>query len=144
METGINQSPKGFETKLPEVLANTELNIITAESNNVSPENANKDTDPLDSTLAKGVANEGASASLPTNLPPLDTSSTKIIADSKSSSPLSASDDDLLSKEWVEAAKKILKDTEGDPHKRDDAVSELRHDYKLKRYGSNESDGMDN
>lgn len=51
------------------------------------------------------------------------------------SSPLSASDDDLIEKEWVDKAKKIVSDTKDDPYKREKAVNELQRDYLKKRYG---------
>lgn len=49
--------------------------------------------------------------------------------------PLIADDDDLIEKEWVERAKKIVSDTKGDPHKRDDQATELKVNYLLKRFG---------
>lgn len=49
--------------------------------------------------------------------------------------PLIADDDDLIEKEWVERAKKIVSDTKGDPHKRDDQATELKVNYLQKRFG---------
>lgn len=49
--------------------------------------------------------------------------------------PLIANDDDLIEKEWVDKAKKIVSDTRDNPHQREKAVNELQIDYLKKRYG---------
>ena len=49
--------------------------------------------------------------------------------------PLIANDDDLIEKEWVDKAKKIIIDTQDDPHRREEAVGQLQRDYLKKRYG---------
>ena len=49
--------------------------------------------------------------------------------------PVIAKDDDLIEKEWVDRAKKIILDTRDDPYKREEAVSSLQKDYLKKRYG---------
>ena len=50
-------------------------------------------------------------------------------------SPLTANDDDLIEKEWVDKAKKIVTDTQNDPHQREKEVSRLQVDYIKKRFG---------
>jgi len=50
-------------------------------------------------------------------------------------SPLVASDDDLIEKEWVDKAKKIVKETQDNPYQRDNVVNKLKVDYLKKRYG---------
>lgn len=50
-------------------------------------------------------------------------------------SPLVANDDDLIEKEWVDKAKKIIVATRDDPHRREQEVGKLQADYLLKRYG---------
>lgn len=50
-------------------------------------------------------------------------------------SPLTAEDDDLIEKEWVDKAKKIVNDTQNNPHGREDQVGDLRVDYIKKRWG---------
>lgn len=52
-----------------------------------------------------------------------------------SSYPLIANDDDLIEKEWVDKAKKILAETKNDPYQREREVSKLQVDYIKKRYG---------
>lgn len=49
--------------------------------------------------------------------------------------PLTANDDDLIEKEWVAKAKKIVQDTKADPYKQESEVSKLQADYLKKRYG---------
>jgi len=49
--------------------------------------------------------------------------------------PLVANDDDLIEKEWVNKAKKIIEDTKDDPYRREMEVGKLQADYLRKRYG---------
>lgn len=49
--------------------------------------------------------------------------------------PTIAADDDLIEKEWVDKAKKIIADTRDDPYKREQEVNKLQADYLRKRYG---------
>jgi hypothetical protein len=49
--------------------------------------------------------------------------------------PTVASDDDLIEKEWVERAKRIITETVDDPYSRDEEVSKLQVEYIKKRYG---------
>jgi hypothetical protein len=49
--------------------------------------------------------------------------------------PITANDDDLIEKEWVDRAKKIVSETRSDPYQQEKAVSQLQIDYIKKRYG---------
>lgn len=49
--------------------------------------------------------------------------------------PLQASDEDLIEKEWVDKAKKIVESTKSDPYQQEKQVSQLQADYINKRYG---------
>ncbi len=49
--------------------------------------------------------------------------------------PATAADDDLIEKEWVDKAKKIINETADDPHRREQAISQLQREYLRKRYG---------
>jgi len=49
--------------------------------------------------------------------------------------PSVANDDDLIEKEWVDKAKKIVSSTREDPYQQEEAVSKLQIDYLKKRYG---------
>lgn len=71
---------------------------------------------------------------LPTPITPVlaeDTSQQGVVDDT----PLVANDDDLIEKEWVDKAKKIIIETRDDPHRREKEVGKLQADYLLKRYG---------
>lgn len=48
--------------------------------------------------------------------------------------PLTANDDDLIEKEWVDKAKKIIASTKDDPYLQEKEVSKLQADYLKKRY----------
>lgn len=50
-------------------------------------------------------------------------------------SPMIAADDDLIEKEWVEKAKRIITETRDNPHQREEKVNKLQIDYLVKRYG---------
>lgn len=52
-----------------------------------------------------------------------------------SSLPDVAGDDDLIEKEWVNKAKKVIAETKDDPYRREQEVSRLQADYLSKRYG---------
>lgn len=49
--------------------------------------------------------------------------------------PVAASDDDLIEKEWVDKAKKIIEETKEDPYRRELEIGKLQRDYIFKRYG---------
>lgn len=49
--------------------------------------------------------------------------------------PTTAADEDLIEKEWVEKAKKVVADTKHDPYLQGQEVSKLQADYLKKRYG---------
>lgn len=49
--------------------------------------------------------------------------------------PSVAADDDLIEKEWVDKAKKIIADTRDDPYRREREISKLQIEYIRRRYG---------
>lgn len=49
--------------------------------------------------------------------------------------PATAADEDVIEKEWVEKAKKVIAETKHDPYLQEQAVSRLQADYLQKRYG---------
>lgn len=51
------------------------------------------------------------------------------------STPVSAADNDLIEKEWVDNLKKMIVDTKGDPFARQYQFKEMQVDYLKKRYG---------
>lgn len=56
-------------------------------------------------------------------------------ANDPSTFPVAAADDDLIEREWVDKAKKIISETRDDPYGREKAVNQLQKDYLKKRYG---------
>jgi hypothetical protein len=69
-------------------------------------------------------------------LPPLPTlTPTPTAATSTDTNPSAAADDDLIEKEWVEKAKKVVSETKHDPYLQGQEVSKLQADYLKKRYG---------
>lgn len=69
--------------------------------------------------------------SAPTPVVVVDATATPVVDDL----PIVASDDDLIEKEWVDKAKKIIMQTKDDPFRREQEVSRLQADYLRKRYG---------
>ena len=51
--------------------------------------------------------------------------------------PVVAGDEDVIEKEWVDKAKKIIFETKDDPFGRSTRVNELQRDYLKKRYNKN-------
>jgi len=49
--------------------------------------------------------------------------------------PVIAADEDLIEKQWIDSAKRIIKETSDDPYKQGEAISRLQADYLQKRYG---------
>jgi len=49
--------------------------------------------------------------------------------------PSTAADDEVIEKEWVDKAKKIISQTKDDPYQQEKQVSKLQADYLKKRYG---------
>lgn len=58
---------------------------------------------------------------------------TNVVSDD--GTPAIAKDDDLIEKEWVDKAKKIIVQTKDDPFRREQEVEKLQADYLRKRYG---------
>lgn len=48
--------------------------------------------------------------------------------------PMDADDVDLIEKVWVEKAKSIVKDTQGNPHVQNEQMSKIKSSYMKKRY----------
>lgn len=66
---------------------------------------------------------------------PVDPSVSAVPLQDDSNSPISANDDDVIEKEWVDRAKQIITDTKDDPYQREEQASKLQKDYLKKRYG---------
>lgn len=85
-----------------------------------------------------GVTNNSpqtSSASVPIVLPtpqPVIQDDTQLTTNP---TPVVAADDDVIEKEWVNKAKKVIHQTKGNPYAKEQEVSKLQADYMYKRYG---------
>lgn len=77
-----------------------------------------------------------ADVSLTTMLPAPVVSATGVATNTTDGdNPVVARNDDLIEKEWVVKAKKIVAETRNDPYRQEEAVTKLQIDYIKKRYG---------
>ena len=77
-----------------------------------------------------------ADVGLTTILPTPVTKDASVVQDTTiNNTPSVAKDDDLIEKEWVDKAKKIVAETRDDPYQREEEVNKLQIDYLKKRYG---------
>ncbi len=81
---------------------------------------------------APQAAADATTLALPTIQPVQDSGSGAISA---TPTPVAAADDDVIEKEWVNKAKKVINATKGDPYAKEREVSKLQADYMQKRYG---------
>lgn len=71
-----------------------------------------------------------------TTAPPLPTVvSTGKTTEDDDDIPAVAGDEDLIEKEWVDKAKRIINSTQDDPAQREREVAKLQSEYLRKRYG---------
>jgi len=98
-----------------------------------SPEqlsNPETQTSPMQSTPQPAPASD---AQQPVVVQPTTTVSD--VTAINATAPAVAADDDLIEKEWVDQAKKIINSTKNDPYEQARLVAELMRDYVRKRYG---------
>lgn len=74
-------------------------------------------------------AQQPAAAPTPAVVPPLRPLT------ASDNNPSVAADEEVIEKEWVDKAKKIITLTKDDPYKQEKEVSKLQADYLKKRYG---------
>src|SRR5687768_9885101 len=53
----------------------------------------------------------------------------QIVGSLPNDNPINAADEDLIEKEWVDKAKRIVEETRSDPYQQEDKVSKLQADY---------------
>lgn len=108
--------------------------------------NASVETDNLPATPeqaptgAESAPNNAAAQAMPT-IPPLAAPSsggTAVQTDDSSTTKMGGSkvlqDDDLIEKEWVNKAKRIVEHTRNDPHQQSEQLTLVKADYMKKRY----------
>jgi len=89
-----------------------------------------------DNKVELGVAQaEAAQVAMPALPTPVLTSPQPAASPVADDAPIVANDDDLIEKEWVDKAKKILSETRDDPYKREQEISKLQIEYIRRRYG---------
>jgi len=96
--------------------------------------NAQQQPDPI---LPKLEEDGQVSNSSTTNsaVSPLSSHHSQSVQDpQKADSGLSAEDVDLIEKEWVEKAKRIVNNTQGDPYTQNEELSKMKSEYLKKRY----------
>jgi hypothetical protein len=79
---------------------------------------------------ASAAAADAVYQGIPVAPPPIAPVATQPTDDS----PAVAGDEDVIEKEWVDKAKKIIAETKDDPFGRSARVNELQKDYLRKRY----------
>ena len=84
---------------------------------------------------AANTANAAQAATAVVPAIPLPTPVQDDAATTDSGTPLVAADEDLIEKEWVDKAKKIILETKDDPYRREQEVKKIQIDYVRKRYG---------
>lgn len=104
----------------------------------------------ISSKTNQDIGNDEAMGTLPSQPPPIKSSAitakstddeqhlagdqvAKAI-DESSTFPQIADDNDLIEKEWVQSAKKIVARTSNDPHLQNQVISRFKADYLKKRF----------
>lgn len=107
---------------------------------------SNREVSPVPPEVAPATPEQsmGTTAPVPVAQPlprvkqqPITNPSNGAISDDSQSSagPAIADDVDVIEKEWVDKAKKIVSVTKDDPYEQEKEVSKLQADYLMKRYG---------
>lgn len=132
-----------MEPKMPEHGANhlpTPIEYTPSLPNPEQPSNETLENSPSTSQERVGEIAGGvvSTAPQPVQLPSPVTNDPAVAGQTTGVSddnPAVAGDEDLIEKEWVDKAKKIIAETKDDPYKREKEVGKLQADYLQKRYG---------
>ena len=120
--------------------ASTELSQPQVETKGAQPGPAPQETAPSGGEQAK----QNAGMSLPPVVTPpvaddtaqaADDGSQGVTATVSGANPATADDVDVVEKEWVDRARKIVDQTKDDPYRQEQEVEKLQIDYLKKRYG---------
>lgn len=121
----FEQMPTPVE--IPQPAGGDRLPQGTPERQGVSPERTQE---------AQPASTPPAQTQLPT---PVQTPAPSVTDDDGAATdddtPAIAADEDVIEKEWVDKAKKIIESTRNDPHRQEREVGKLQIDYLKKRYG---------
>lgn len=125
------QGLAGGMEKVPVSSGNYERGFQTELTPGRAPERVGEQVPELGTVQAE--ASQAAMPALPT--PVVVAPQGAVTTSATDDVPDVAGDDDLIEKEWVEKAKKILAETKDDPYRREQEVSKLQIEYIRKRYG---------
>jgi hypothetical protein len=136
-----------MEPKLPSPDRGSELHSAdTARNGEMAPQSFSPETEAGQSVERRGRQVETAVPAETVHVPPValpvPTVSSASTDDAiatlpqvQDDTPATANDNELIEKEWVDKAKKVIAETKDDPYRREQEVSRLQADYLLKRYG---------
>lgn len=129
----LENAPKNAPEQSPEISSSPDLNrklekvpIGALEQIGGNESHERGATAPQDPAL-------GVATTLPTIQPPVQDDAAS--SDGAIQAPPVAADEDVIEKEWVNKAKKVINQTKGDPYAKEREVSKLQADYMQKRYG---------
>lgn len=88
--------------------------------------------------IAQGQSSSTPQPSAGSAVTPVEPAQTTTVsstpATNDDTNPMIADDVDLIEKEWVEKAKKIVAQTKDDPYKQNEEINKVKADYIKKRY----------
>ena len=120
--TGLNVSPSAAEQ-----LSSPQ----SAESAGLQPESA---TSAAEQAVAPGQPAAAAFPTIPLPVLPLHQPANDVVSTTQGGVPAVADDRDLIEKEWVDKAKKIIENNREDPYKQSNEMTVFKADYIEKRY----------
>lgn len=83
----------------------------------------------------RAASADAAGAAVPAQNPVTPLVQDDITPPASVTGPTIAADEDVIEKEWVDRAKKVVNDTKDDPYERSNQVTALQNDYQQKRFG---------
>lgn len=134
MEPGIREQVPVQREVLPQ--NSYETPTVGVDGRNFEKQDISREM--MNAASAEAVANTSPQIVLPQPVPvvqPTVSTSTAQSATSGDNASLIANDDDLIEKEWVDKAKKIIAETKDDPYRREVEIGKLQIEYIRKRYG---------
>lgn len=134
MEPGIREQVPVQREVLPQ--NSYETPTFGIDGGNLEKQNTSREV--MNAASAEAVANAVPQIVLPQPIPIVQPTVDPGAAQSATSDDtvaLIANDDDLIEKEWVDKAKKIIAETKDDPYRREVEIGKLQIEYIRKRYG---------
>ena len=130
MEPGIREQVPVQREVLPQ--NSYETPTFGIDGGNLEKQNTSREV--MNAASAEAVANAVPQIVLPIVQPTVDPGAAQSTT-SGDTAALIANDDDLIEKEWVDKAKKIIAETKDDPYRREVEIGKLQIEYIRKRYG---------